>query len=64
MGRAQTMIVGKCFDGDDLGMALAQHDLYFGRALLEEHLLNGRTTIGYLWIECIWGCLICAHGPA
>ena len=51
------MIVSECFDGDDMSMALAQLDLYSGRAFLEEHLLNGRTTIGYLWIECIWGLL-------
>jgi hypothetical protein len=47
------VIICDCFDGDDLEVAKAQHDLYSGLNLPEDHLLGGRTTLSYFWVTCV-----------
>lgn len=44
------MFVYECFDGDDLEVAWAQHDLYFGRDIPLSHTIAGRFyTLGWWW---------------
>ena len=46
------MIIVDCFDGDDMEMAEAQHDLYEGENLTPDLWVFGRTTLGYIVHAC------------
>jgi len=43
------MIICNCFEGDRMEIALAQHDLYFGKERHASYLPNGADTLGYWW---------------
>lgn len=50
------MWVYECFEGDDLEMALVQHDLYFVRGTPPHTLhIDGLSTLGYIKIRCMYG---------
>jgi len=46
------MWVYDCFEGDDMDMAWAQHDLYFGRDLRTEDWIGRFSTPKYIWQVC------------
>jgi hypothetical protein len=47
------MWVYGCFEGDNLTLALAQHDLYFGANLAREQWIGRHSSPSYLWAAAL-----------